>query len=508
MKKTVLFILAGVVALFASCAKEKDNQRAEDPVYVTVSMDPETKATLAEADGAFAFSSGDAIKIWDGSGLYSGTTTSTSNSGDFAMESGFDVSGSGFAGFPASLVSDITGSGVTFALPSTYPYDEVGGADPDAAKVISPMIGTYTSGGKISLKQAGAVIRLRLTNVAAGSVTFTFGTNVTGTCTITTPSGTNDGILPSGLGDPGKSITVTDVPAVTSGDYIYITIPVPTKVKPQNIAVTNAATSGDNRIALVVGSGTALNRAGGYKKGVALTEAPGMLSGIFTVSGSKVHFSKGNLQWSGTNGWRFAPNQYTYIGDAANNNAPTTSDGNYLDLFCWGSSGLNGIAPNTNDSYKSGDEALTGSNDWGYNAIDNGGKTTAVWRTLTKDDWEILFSSHTYDWSTVAGVDGYVIRPDGVTTAVASSYTADEWLVEEAAGAVFLPAAGKRAYYNTGSGWINKVEESGSYGYYWSSSQGDGSEAFHLYFNSSSPIVEVVGRRVGHAVRLVRDAIN
>ena len=509
MKKTVLFILAGIVALLASCVKETEHQRVEGPVYITVSMDPETKATLADSDGAFAFSSGDAIKIYDGNGVFSGTTTSTTNSGNFAMDSGFASTGFGYAGFPASLVSNITGSGVTFVLPSSYSYTDVGGADPDAAKVISPMIGTYTGGGKISLKQAGAVLRFRLTNVAAGSITFTFGVNVTGSCTITTPSGTDEGILPSHLSQAGKTITVVDVPAVTTGNYIYITLPVPTGVKPENIAVFNASDYGNNHIAFIMSSETPLNRACGYKSNIALADAPGTLSGIFSVSSDKrVYFSKGNLQWSGASGygWRFALKQYTYIGEHVNNTTPTYVTGNYMDLFCWGSSGLNGVAPNRNTDYKEGTENLTGNNDWGNNSITNGGATTGVWRTLSKDEWVYLFSHHTHGWATVEGVPGRVIRPDGITKTIESSYSEAAWAMEEAAGSIFLPAAGKRLYSHTSSEWVNLVIDSGYRGYYWSSTYNGADGAYCLDIFNILPYDEA--RRVGFSVRLVRDIGN
>ena len=96
-----------------------------------------------------------------------------------------------------------------------------------------------------------------------------------------------------------------------------------------------------------------------------------------------------------------------------------------------------------------------------------------------------------------------MIRPYGVSTAIASTYTAEAWAVEEAAGAVFLPAAGRR---------INqKVQAVGSYAYYWTATQNyNGSqdkplaytiqcgEYAQIDFPSRNPIE-------GNAVRLVKD---
>ena len=516
MKKIVSLVLAGVVVLMASCTKENagtvEGPESSEPVYVTVRIDPETRATLADGDGSFAFSSGDEIKIFDGTSVKTGSTTSTSDSGTFAMEEGFDASGSGFAGFPASLVSSITADGVKFTLPDHYSFDAVGGSDADAAKVTAPMMGTYNADNGIMLKQAGSLIRFRVTNVAAGSLVFSFLVNVTGTLTsaIVTPSGDSDGILAANLSEAGKSITVTDVPEVAEGSYVYITLPVPTNTQPGKISVMNVAANAENHIAYYAGSSTPLVRAGGRKAGIKLTEAPGILNGIFSVNaGEKVYFSKGNLQWSGTNGWRFAPTQYTIVGDEANNNDPTASDGNYLDLFCWGSSGLNGIAPNTEQSFLYGESILTGSNDWGYNAITNGGEQAAIWFTLTDVQWTYLFANHTCRWSSVAGVKGYVIRPDGVTDAIEASYTAASWAVEEAAGSVFLPAAGYRASSWTGSGYVNHVEDANEAGNYWSSKGNSEQTACCVYFNGSQLYTDtqnVRDRKLGYSVRLVRMA--
>ena len=342
MKKNLYFILAGVVALASSCVKETEKIIDDTPksgaVCITVKMDPETKATIAESDGAFRFSSGDAIMIFDGTAVKSGTTTSTDNTGSFAMEDGFDAEGSGYAGFPGSLVSDITADGVVFTLPTSYEYAAVGNSDPDAAKVPVPMMGTYTGvNNAISLKQAGALIRFRVTNVAAGTLTFTFPTNVTGTLgtAITTPSGTNDGILAANLTNAGKTITVTDVPETTSGNYIFITLPVPTGTATSGIKVVN---NSDSRMAMPSGSGVGLNRANGYKMGIYYDDKTTPLTFEAKVAGAIVCFTKGSgtsitLQYStdGTNWYDFRSDFITLpnIGDKVSFRATLTNGAFY-----------------------------------------------------------------------------------------------------------------------------------------------------------------------------------
>ena len=173
-----------------------------------------------------------------------------------------------------------------------------------------------------------------------------------------------------------------------------------------------------------------------YAINVKMSNTNGMLPGKFTINagGGQVSFSQGNLQYQANSTgaasapykgvWRFAPNQYDMIGgDNANISDSYTG---WIDLFGWGT----GDAP-TKSSTNSGDYSTF--TDWGVNAISNGGNTADLWHTMTKDEWVYLFANHTKGWSNVNGVYGYVLRPDGVSTAVTASYTASEWAVEEAA---------------------------------------------------------------------------
>lgn len=174
------------------------------------------------------------------------------------------------------------------------------------------------------------------------------------------------------------------------------------------------------------------------------------LPGAFSVSGEKVvYFSKGNLQYLGNiDRWHFAENQWTIIGNSqADNNR---------DLFSWGT----GDNPDSED-YSTYTE-------WGNNIEGN-------WRTLTVDEWTYLFKTRTdasskYGTSTVAGVVGLILLPDNYDgTAINTERTAwdnnvissSAWAAYEAAGAVFLPAAGLSDAYG--------VYGVGEQGFYWSS---------------------------------------
>ena len=310
MKRFFYAAFAGVVVLFAACTKKEveapaENQQPEvvksTPVYITAGIDPETtKSTLNESNGAFGFTVSDVIKIWDGTAMVQSESVAPDGSdvskATIAFPAGFDEGGTAsgwFTAFPASLVSNIEADGVTFTLPASYTYDEVGHEDPDVSSVPCPMIGTYTSGSTISYKQAGAVIRFRLTNLTAGSLTFMFETPVTGSIKLSgVPTETDDGIVAGSMDHPGNSITVTGVPEVTGGN-IYVTLPVPSGTAPQHIAVINESNSAENtRMATLKGSSIPLNRAGGWKMGVTPVEVEYTFQ---VAAGKSVVVAPGNL---------------------------------------------------------------------------------------------------------------------------------------------------------------------------------------------------------------------
>ncbi len=276
-----------------------------------------------------------------------------------------------------------------------------------------------------------------------------------------------------------------------------------------------------------------------YSEQIAVTTLVGVVNGVFTVSdsGKKVCFSSGNLQYNAAQGthecadgttkqgtWRFAENQWDYVGDANINISSTYDD--WIDLFGWGTSGYNDKFPymtslNINYiDYGDGSNDIAGTNyDWGvYNAISNGGNQAGQWRTLTIAEWQYLINSRANASSkkgvaTVDNVPGVVLLPDdwtlpsGLTFIKGSNgsfaqntYSIDDWVKMEANGAVFLPAAG----YRDGSDDVRNV---GSYGYYWSSSAQYSNYAHRLYFYSRvADGFETQDRRVGQSIRLVTDA--
>ena len=225
--------------------------------------------------------------------------------------------------------------------------------------------------------------------------------------------------------------------------------------------------------------------------------------GEFSVSNTKkVAFSSGNLQYqASTYTWRFAENQWDYIG-GANSNISSSYSG-WIDLFGWGT----GNNPTTSTSYSDYSTFV----DWGKNRINNEAPNT--WRTLTYDEWNYLFedrqNSHSlYGTATVNNVHGLIILPDdwnepnlsftsGTKGWENNVYSTAEWKELEYEGAVFLPAAGYR--YSWGVVYVQQ------YGYYWSATEGGSNYAYNLNFYSELARMGCPDRDYGQSVRLVKD---
>jgi hypothetical protein len=249
------------------------------------------------------------------------------------------------------------------------------------------------------------------------------------------------------------------------------------------------------------------------------------VEGEFSVSdGKKVQFAKGNLQYSRDynwdDHWKLAEHQYDILG--LNNletqelneygNRFTSTD--HLDLFCWsaGSSNKGTVHTYPDDSYYTGEFE-----EWGR-LSEFTEKYGTGWYTLSKDEWTYLLNerpnaAQRKAFATVAGVKGLVILPDewtqpaGVTAG--NSYTAEQWIKMEAAGAVFLPAAGNLTVSHEGYNTIATVNNINVAGSYWSSSTPSAADneinAYAMTF--SDPTITpaaIIYRRVGSAVRLVK----
>lgn len=276
--------------------------------------------------------------------------------------------------------------------------------------------------------------------------------------------------------------------------------------------------------------------------------------GVFTVGlvggfPKRVFFSNGNLQYQASTGtWRFAESQYTYIGNAPGNNTTSGRDTqvHWIDLFGWGTSGVNpnadgevdpyyvnyqpwatstatvngtynkyGYGPSVNRNPMNADGEnernllVSNGSDWGCNAIENGGNARNFgWRTLNSNEVLYLFNTrkvqgktgygNTCVWATLDnGISGLIIFCDDYEGSTTGLTTIPD-------GCAFLPVTGRRV----GSSVSNLTV-----GFYWNSSlygtsavnSGYACNSFFYSGNFTPYASGNLHRYFGRAVRLVYD---
>ena len=535
-RNLILLAFAAVAAVAVSCSKEASN----DNVVFKATAEPAAENNkVALSGGRLLWQAGDQISVYDAS----------SNSAVFGL-----ASGAGTANAEYTKVSGTTPSATPYT--AVYPAAIRTGAStvslpevqhtPDGSLTGLPMY-AVSDDMELHFYNLCGVVRFRLSASSAVSVSrIAVGTdrNTNGATTvsgsgssvaITTPSGNNVTTLACDVAQ-----------GISSARDFYMYLPAGTysTFRILMTAVDGSLCSKTANSSIVVERGkiTTITLSG-------LTFTAHRFS---TSSTESVVFAPGNLQYIGsaaTPYWKFADRQYDYFGTTTGQNS-TRSDVD-RDLFGWGTSGWNNgnywyMPYNTSNSmsepYTSGRGfgygptdgswylySLTGTYanaDWGvFNAIRNGGNAAGQWRTPSHDAQGYIFNTRTsstvngtanarYVKAEVGGKNGLILVPDsythpaGVTlpasinTSDASfttnRYTVADWLQMEAAGAVFLPAAG----YRDGT----TVYGVGSCGDYWSSSYNYDYGAWDVYFLDSYFYTDYTSRRnYGRSVRLVRD---
>ena len=242
-----------------------------------------------------------------------------------------------------------------------------------------------------------------------------------------------------------------------------------------------------------------------------------LLDGVFSVSAAKkVSFAQGNLQatYNGSDwSWAFAEHQWDYIGNAAGNtkvtaSSPYISENATVDLFGWVGASSTWTAVNKYGITSS--SATNNTNGYGNVASESlksdwGALIGLGWRTLSMAEWTYLLTTRTVNGGTGAGKSytlnqsvngkkGMVIYPDNYTGAV---YSGSDWDSFEAAGCVFLPAAG----------WRNgtTISNINDRGFYWSSTPATKTDAKRMFFAGGLDLSDTNSRAFGFSVRLVKE---
>lgn len=369
----------------------------------------------------------------------------------------------------------INGTTITFTLPATQPLMEGTFADG-----VAPMV-AKSSDKTLAFKNVCGAICVRLYSELAFVkkivVTSKSGAKINGTYKVSydgdrpvvelTSGNTNTIILttktPVRLSDDENNPTLFYVmlPAGTySGGFnIKVYDPDGIMVLEQDFAPANSIEQNNIKLLKVTE--------------ISATSVPGTINGLFSTSPyTQVLFSKGQLAQADYCVYYLTDNQYDYID-------PTT----YFDWYtaCY------------IESWAIYDSDIETSFGTGWRT-----PTVAEWRYLM-DTERMIFDKAAYtNWVTITGshVPGIVFYPDNYN---GDEYTTGtDWAAFEAAGCVFLPAAG------CSDG--NEIFYVGSGGGYWSSSESYWSGfACGLTFYSGGAGIDAFCTAFGYPVRLVLD---
>ena len=539
--KTIKFLsmaaLALVGAVMTGCSNDDEiietpqqpvNSQNVETLTTTVGFDEVAETRALTSGGVKTFAAGDKLAL-----VYKNTSGQTVKAESAALPSG---SYSKSATFTFELVNADKTKNVTYIYPASMAksdgsvnYDALNSQNGTLATLASSLdLGTYSGAWDGVSLPAGTLANqfvICAFTIKNNNGSSDLTSNVTG---LTVSVGTN---------------TYTVSRSKAAGP-IYVAI------RPTSSAsISYKATIGTDFYTKSV-TGKTYTAGKIYQLGLRM-ESP-FINGLVTVNSSnkKVRFSKGNLQYqASTNTWRFAANQYSYVGDGgktcgnvsgSNNESASSSYSGWIDLFGWGTSGYNHGATcyqpwstsTTNSYYRAYGNASydlsssTGQADWGYNTISNGG---TGWRTLTKDEWMYILKdregptingqSKSLCMKTKVGdVYGLIIFPDNYTHptdvsidkydinyfivnwgSIRNKYSLADWAKMEAAGAIFLPISNVRR----GKTLVDGGDRTGCY---WSATHVGDDQANGLYFSTSKVEYQgVYDRSEGYAVRLVKN---
>ena len=470
--------------------------------------------------------------------------------------------------YPSGIYRSNDGNSYTVTLPKTYTYTASGSGQ----SLQSPMAGYAASGNYILFRHLTSAIAVQITNYygftvvvdsvviisnnykLCGDLTFTLGGDGLSVPATAKSGGDTVTMLGGGLQIVSGNTATVQVPVLPQGEGNLFTVKVRVH-KYNNIDVKRVFESVQPH------SHPLARNQIGY--------VPMTVGFPFSIGASKkVIISQGNLQYQASSGtWRFAENQYGYIGNAAGNNtaaANRATQSDWIDLFGWGTSGWNngngyyqpynigyGSNPNTK-GYGYGPTngsqytfSLTGNYanaDWGVpNAISNGGNVTGKWRTLTagsNSEIDSLFAQRTtittnmpsgtnrgqarYIKATIGGVEGIMLFPDNYehpidvtvsgsgsrTYNVTSTTTYFKSFEVGISDWAKMEAAGTVFLPTAGhrESGVN-ITDAGEAAFYWTASTNTSPNAYIVKFldGTGSYLYTAVKRYYGCSVRLVQD---
>lgn len=454
-----------------------------------------------------------------------------------------------WAVYPNEIVSSFSNSRINLSIPQVQTYTEDGSG---RQVVIAPMA-AYSRGEELSFTNLGALLAINIQNNAYGSITVSevrvtasdialwgdgyvddYQSDNRKMVLTSTPQDHNE-IIVRGANNASLNFVISR----NNSKTVYVYVPATESANKYSITVVATSITGAD----VTFTRTQSNSHGGTLPRNYFAIVPfkiadevlpeGVVDGLFTVTeaGAKVRFSQGNLQYQASTGkWRFATNQWDYVGDdtygnvyeggvKCNNKLISSTYSGWIDLFGWGTNGYNGKEPYTNidnnSYYGVASGRAIGNYDWGKDSIQNGGNAPELWKTLTAAEWGVLLTrnvnggfgdGYSYSRVMINNVWGVLLYPDDFY--LQTQYNGRTNLTEVPEGCVFLPGAGKRVPLPVGAPNLLDVSD---HAYYWTGTINQRFSDRPMYMGASSggilpEVFSADAKFWGLSVRLVQSA--
>jgi len=569
-----LTAILGFALVFAACERLEPVNiptsggalRVEN-VPVRLEGAPGTKVAISDEDGYASWTAGDQVAycVTSGSGYLYRTAEVNVDDAVIPMSLGEGEMRANYVIYPASA-APASPSASDFQTPTVvYPasYDIAGKA---ADYAPCPMVAVNGTNG-LEFYHVGALVRLEVSGIPANTtsldVVFVGAAYVSGNFAVANAGSENASC--SHVSGGGNTVTFTNGgSAFSTTDPVILNVPVPAGTQENLRSVMVRCMNGtavNDRMEISV-SWRKFPRRWGRVAAISAADR----GHVFSVEANKkVVFAPGNLQAvissaAPTNtynytasSWKFAEEQWSYIGNAPGNTS--FAAGSTVDLFGWvgasvgsayNSYGLCTIN-NNNTTYSGNSTSDKLKTDWG--AIPEVvSKLGAGWFTLSSSQWVYLFSTRSNTTvngvanarfaraiinlpaasanSGTSAVPGMILFPDefvlpnGIDNEViwgSSLNSTDDvsgnggwkclakvsttgWEMLEEAGCVFLPAAGDSIGM--------AVSNAASIGYYWSSTPASNNvaHALRMHFYTLGVQSQANGNRHDrHSVRLARE---
>ena len=464
--------------------------------------------------------------VWDDGDqiLVNNVTGSVNSSGEITISITDDDDGYGMV-YPASSCRSISHANGTIILPPTQEYELIGSYQ----KINAPMA-AWAKEDNVKFYNLCGLLKFSLTNNMGGAITVR-KIELTSSATI---CGKYNFQINSTTFEPGALSLRTDyarngtvivldcqnlLPSIGNGGNkdFYLYVP---PFSEEHISFAIYLDFDGYEYVIYRSSSSDLGIGASELVSIPITvssssvQKTGALTGTFSVSDSKkIRFSMGNLVRNGSN-YDFEANQY---------NAVTVNH-----LFGWGTGATPSLT--TTDDSQYGPEVINSTLDWDITSSYEWGSYSSSaqnWFTLSKTEWEYLFTNTTnrgstrYAFTKVGGRRGILLFPDNYSDETYSltindvvtgfpEITVDQFIVLQKKGVVFLPFGGYREETTVNDNVKN-------FGYYWTrtSKSGDSNPsttAWVRYFranggdNTDGGLGKTqIPRHRGCCVRLVRE---